>query len=291
MRRTARVSIRLALAIAIIPATAFAAPPPDLRDLVGARAGQAENAIRARGYIDVDREQRPGRSIVFWWNQQRGNCVAIETTNGRYQSIDVTPPARCRQGGPGGPGFPGGPGGPGFPGGPGGPGGPGFGQPQFGSTPPGVRDLVGIGSIAGENALRNRGFRFSQAASGGGPRNAFWWAPDQRYCLSVISANNRFQALSVTTDQACRTGVIGSPPRPGPGGRPIVDFSYFPGMRIPDADARLGNAGFTVVDRFRSGNSFYVIWYNRGARQCLQMTNANSRVVDVRDIRTHPRCR
>lgn len=258
--------------------SAQAAPPPDLENLVNSRSGQSEAAIRGRGYEFISSERRGDRVISLWWNENRRQCVEIVTYNGRFISIDSAPPGRCRRNE--GPGFPGGPGG---------------GRPPFGQTPQEVRDLVGMPFGPAEAQLRSRGFRFSRAASGSGPRTAFWWGPSQRYCLSIVSANGRFQTLTTTAYEACRDGGSNDPyPGPGyPGGgnRPIRDFSSFPGLRIPDADARLTGAGYGVVDRFRSGNSFYVIWYNRQNRQCLQMTNADSRVRDVRDILNHPQCR
>jgi len=258
-------------------AAAKAAPPPDLENLVNSRAGQSEMAVRGRGYEFVSSERRGDRIVSLWWNENRRQCVEIVTVDGRFISIDSAPPGRCRRNE--GPGFPGGPGG--------------GGRPPFGSTPPELRDLVGMPFGPAENQLRSRGFRFSRVASGGGPRTAFWWAAGQRYCLSIVSGGGRFQTLTVTANDACRDG---SDPYPGPGypgggPRPIRDFSSFPGLRIPDADARLTGAGYGVVDRFRSGSTFYVIWYNRQNRQCLQMTNADARVRDVRDIFSHPQCR
>lgn len=54
-----------------------------LSDLVGARAGQAENTVRERGYQFV----KGAGGYTFWLEGKTNYCVAIRTEEGRYQSI------------------------------------------------------------------------------------------------------------------------------------------------------------------------------------------------------------
>ncbi|MGI0488569.1 hypothetical protein ACN4EK_24425 [Pantanalinema rosaneae CENA516] len=62
-------------------------PVSRLRDLVGARAGQAENAVTQRGYQFV-KSSGEGNSVYSYWLEGRTNyCVTIRTEQGRYQSI------------------------------------------------------------------------------------------------------------------------------------------------------------------------------------------------------------
>lgn len=60
---------------------------PRLRDLVGARAGQAENAIRQRGYRFVKADEG---GYTYWLEGRTNYCVTIRTDEGRYQSIAYT---------------------------------------------------------------------------------------------------------------------------------------------------------------------------------------------------------
>lgn len=58
-----------------------------LNDLVGARAGQAENTVRQRGYSFV-KASPSGNSVYSQWLEGETNyCVTILTEEGRYQSI------------------------------------------------------------------------------------------------------------------------------------------------------------------------------------------------------------
>jgi len=73
-------------------ASAQAQVPSDLRDLVGAKAGQAEGELRSRGYHDVRSQQGNGSSQTYW---RRGDtCVQITTRDGRYLTI-VNAPGFC----------------------------------------------------------------------------------------------------------------------------------------------------------------------------------------------------
>ncbi|NQE35695.1 hypothetical protein [Microcoleus asticus] len=60
---------------------------PQLRDLVGARAGQAENAVRQRGYRFVKADEG---GYTYWLEGRTNYCVTIRTDEGRYQSIVYT---------------------------------------------------------------------------------------------------------------------------------------------------------------------------------------------------------
>jgi hypothetical protein len=68
---------------------------PALRDLVGARAGQAENELSERGYEWQNASQSEDSSYSNWTELETGNCVTIRTTDGRYASIVYVPTADC----------------------------------------------------------------------------------------------------------------------------------------------------------------------------------------------------
>lgn len=58
-----------------------------LRDLIGARAGQAENTIKQRGYRFVKADPS-GDAVYSYWLEGRSNyCVTVRTEQGRYASI------------------------------------------------------------------------------------------------------------------------------------------------------------------------------------------------------------
>ncbi|MEH2044332.1 hypothetical protein [Nostoc sp.] len=58
-----------------------------LSDLVGARAGQAENTVKERGYRWVKSDDS---GYGYWLEGRTNYCVTIRTEEGRYQSIVYT---------------------------------------------------------------------------------------------------------------------------------------------------------------------------------------------------------
>lgn len=62
-------------------------PVAILGDLVGVRAGQAENTIKQRGFRFL-RADPSGDAVYGYWREAKtNNCVIIRTANGRYDSI------------------------------------------------------------------------------------------------------------------------------------------------------------------------------------------------------------
>ena len=74
----------------------FGETPHKLRDLVGARAGQAEGALEDRGYIYMKGSTSGGSKYSNWEERSTGRCVTIRTEDGRYQSIIYSTDFDCR---------------------------------------------------------------------------------------------------------------------------------------------------------------------------------------------------
>lgn len=70
--------------------------PDNLRDLVGAKAGQAEGALGQRGYTFMKSSDGGGAKYSSWEDNKTGRCVMIHTADGRYQSIVYAPDADCQ---------------------------------------------------------------------------------------------------------------------------------------------------------------------------------------------------
>jgi hypothetical protein len=68
---------------------------PDLADLVGAKAGQAEGELERRGYSYATGSTSGNARYSSWYNRSTGRCVTIRTEEGRYQSIVQASPIDC----------------------------------------------------------------------------------------------------------------------------------------------------------------------------------------------------
>ncbi len=69
-----------------------------LSDLIGAKAGQAENAVKQRGYTWVKTDKSDAGSYSYWTEVGSERCVIIRTEEGRYQSIVYAPKMDCENG-------------------------------------------------------------------------------------------------------------------------------------------------------------------------------------------------
>ena len=81
------------------------------------------------------------------------------------------------------------------------------------------------------------------------------------------------------------------PGGPGYGGGQMGSIYGIQGMTGTRAFDELRNRGFENVDSFSSGRTLYGVYYYRPTRLCVQTTSSRNRIVDIRDIRSHPRCR
>jgi hypothetical protein len=92
--------------------------------------------------------------------------------------------------------------------------------------------------------------------------------------------------------KGCRAAEDGKPaaaPAGHQGGK--AKISDLKGMNSIKAIDVMTSRGFNSVDSLSSGETLYGIYYNAGTGQCVQLTNANNRVVSANDIGTHPNCR
>ena len=73
--------------------------PPKLKDLVDAKAGQAEDDLVSRGYTYKKTETWDGGSVsgktAYYVENKTGYCVGVATTDGRFSSIVYESSTHC----------------------------------------------------------------------------------------------------------------------------------------------------------------------------------------------------
>lgn len=77
-----------------------------------------------------------------------------------------------------------------------------------------------------------------------------------------------------------------APRAPGPVGIPNVR-----GMEPAQALAAMASRGYRNVGTTVIGAGIFSIYFNPVTRECVQLANANGRVIDAREIGSNPRCR
>lgn len=81
-------------------------------------------------------------------------------------------------------------------------------------TPSDVRDLVGVRGASGESELASRGYVNVGGRTGDDRKWTYWWNERRGVCLSVSTANGRYDSIVSTPAADCRNGNGGAADRP-----------------------------------------------------------------------------
>lgn len=82
---------------------------------------------------------------------------------------------------------------------------------------PGLQDLVGARGSSGEQVLQDRGYKFVKGEKSGGDSYTNWRHARSGQCITVRTADGRYQSLVKAPDADCRGGSSESAPAPGSG--------------------------------------------------------------------------
>jgi hypothetical protein len=77
------------------PENLYSTVPPALKDLVDARAGQAERELLGRGYTYRNTVTWDGGKTSYYVENKTGYCVEVGTVDGRYSTIVYNSSDRC----------------------------------------------------------------------------------------------------------------------------------------------------------------------------------------------------
>jgi len=258
-----RKSLIASAAIAGLIATpVFARSANQLRDIVGARGSSGESELEARGFTHIDTREGGYSKTSYWWHSRDRNCVQVVTADGRYQSISDATNGDCNQ--------------------------------RSGGTSAGAvaGAAIGVALLAalashkshdhddGQHYADQREEEQYERGYNDGLHNESYhnWDRSNQYS-SGYQAGVR-QRQNNTSYHSGRGGYA-----------PHVSIADLKGMDSIRAIDAIHDRGFVDADSITSGSTIYGIYYNRETRQCVQVTNADNRVYDIRDIGQHPNCR
>jgi hypothetical protein len=163
-------------------------PVNRLSDLVGAKAGQAENELIQRGYQFVKRESASGDSVYSYWRETKTKkCITIQTKQGRYASFVYALPDSC-------------------------------GKVASSSTskkgntpenliskvPPALKDLVGARAGQAEGDLVERGYTYRNTVTFEGGKSAYYVENKTGYCVEVGTVDGRFSSIVYNSSDRCK---------------------------------------------------------------------------------------
>ena len=253
-------SIAAIAALTMATTSASADPASSLTGLNGMNAAQAENAIHDLGFKHISsRKTAYGFTNSYWWDKSDRSCVVLEEGGGQVVSVNDAPAEDC-----------------------------GHTKDGSGGAIAAVAGAAILGALLSHKSDHHDDGRHyddheSERDYDRGFSDGLYNAPYHNYDRSDAYSNGYSagvaqRAVNLRHHQD-RGGYVRT-----------AQYRDLIGERARRSD-EMDRRGFRQVDNFTSGNTRYSIRYNRDTRQCVQMTIADGRIYDIRDIGRHPKCR
>jgi Ni/Co efflux regulator RcnB len=266
----------LLLTAFFIPTAALAQRVPShLDDVVGERASSGEGDLRDRGYVHIETHKSSDRAYSYWWNADRHECISVTTMDGRYNDIVESSASDCNQHHDS------------------------AGEAAGAAVAVGAAALL-IGAIAASASHHkshhheNNSHRddndyereFERGHRDGLYHHTYDMNDSEGYQAGYTSGAEQREHNTSHRHHSGRHNSSGYQQ-----GISSSDLNDLRNARASSADDQLSGWGFRSVDRMMSGDTVYLVWYDRSRGQCLQETMADGRVVSIDDIGQHPACR
>ncbi|ABC62374.1 hypothetical protein [Erythrobacter litoralis] len=262
MKRIAKYAVAGAAMSAVVATPVLAEKASQLVDINGMFGRDAESALRDRGFAHISTHKNTmGYVYSYWWNESDDDCVQVEVYNGRVETIQDATDQDC-------------------------------------GHHEGSNAAAAVGVVAGAAILGALLGHKSHHHDDGKHHDDY--ATEQQYDrgyqdgLHNASYHNYDRSDSYANGYEAgveeREANLRHHKRRG-GYSPTAQFNDLSGARASSGMDALEQRGFRQVDNFTSGNTRYSIQWRGQSQQCLQVTIADGRFYDIRDIGQHPNCR
>lgn len=223
-------------------------------DIIGMDSDPATRIIRNRGFEFVDSRNDNFRNRhTYWWNDRSNNCLHVVSFQGDIIRVADGTLSECRR------------------------------DSGTGTSAASLYNIIGQGSDPATRIIRDRGFDFADDHNDSyNNRHTYWWNDGSNSCVHVVSYNRVITRVEDATAGECGHGRDE--------GVSNSEYGDLIGIRSSSGMEQLARRGFVQVDNFTSGTTRYSIQYRLRSRECIQVTQADGRFTDVRDIGTHPNC-
>lgn len=251
-------------AMAATPALADKAR--NLSFINGKSAQEGERDLRNRGFRHVTGHRKTGGFVYsYWWDEKDDDCVVVEVASrsNRIMSVNDAKDQDCG---------------------------------HHDGISGGEAAAIGVGAallgalIAGGKSHHKDGQDYDERQTSQfdrGYRDGLHNAPYHNNSRSDAYSHGYEEG---SNERFANLQYHGNRHHYGSGYTEKVNFADLQGARAAGADSTLTQRGFRNVDGFKSGTTAYTIWSRPQTNQCLQMTVAEGRVYDIRDIGRHPNC-
>nr|WP_298897881.1 hypothetical protein [uncultured Altererythrobacter sp.] len=244
---------------ALVATPLMAEKANQLVDINGMRGSSAESALQERGFAHVSTHKNTsGYVYSYWWDERDDDCVQVEVYNGRVETINDAADQDC-----------------------------GHHKGNAAAAAGAVAGAAILGALLSHKSHHREDRDYDETKTREferGYQDGLHHAQYHNY--------NRDDAYAHGYEKGAdeRQANLGHHHRRG-GYSSVARYKDVEGMRGPRARGLLNDRGFSRVSRFGDDNTRYSIMWRSDSRQCIQLTIADGRVLDARDIGNHPDCR
>lgn len=223
----------------------------DMRFIVGLKSNPATKILKERGFEFKADKDQGNTRHTYWWSDENDNCLHVRSISGVVVGVEDASDGDCKEGS-------------------------------------GGKTAAVIGAVAGAALIG----ALLAGKKKDKDHNAKYTTQDERdfydsgfYDGSHGNAFHNPRGSSAYVDGYAE----GSKHRETHESK--VSFNDLTNARAAGGMTQMENRGFTQVDNFTSGNTRYSIQWRPQSSQCVQITIADGRFKDLRDIGQHPKCR
>ena len=248
-------------AAALVATPVLAEKASELTYINGSLGRDAESQLRERGFAHISTHKNDmGYVYSYWWDERDDDCVNVEVYDGRVMTINDASDQDC-----------------------------GHHKGNAGAAVAAVAGAAILGALLSHKSHHHDDNKHHENVED----EAHY---DRGYTDGLHNAAYHNYDRSNAYSEGYQAGVSErnanlSHHRGRGGYHPTVQFTDLQGARAAGGMDTLERRGFRQVDNFTSGNTRYSIQWNAATRQCVQVTIADGRLYDLRDIGRHPQCR
>ncbi|MBX7514592.1 hypothetical protein K3179_08560 [Qipengyuania sp. GH38] len=233
----------------------------ELTYINGSYGRDAEGQLRERGFAHISTHKNDmGYVYSYWWDEADDDCVNVEVYNGRVESITDASDQDC-----------------------------GHHKGNAGAAVAAVAGAAILGALLSHKSHhheddKHHDDREAEAQYERGYQDGLHNASYHNYDRSDAYSSGYSAGVSERNANLSH--------HQGHGGyRQTAQIADLKDARAAGGMSELESRGFRQVDNFTSGNTRYSIQWRPQSRQCVQVTIADGRFYDIRDIGQHPKCR
>lgn len=223
----------------------------DMRFIVGLKSNPATQVLKQRGFEFKAEKDQANTRHTYWWSDQNDNCLHVRSMSGVVVGVEDASDGDCKEGG-------------------------------GGKTAAVVGAVAGAALIAALLAGKKKDKDHTDKYS---TQDELDFYDSGFYDGSHGNAFHNPRGSSAYADGYAE----GSKHRETHEAK--IGFADLRNARAAGGMTQMENRGFTQVDNFTSGNTRYSIQWRPQSQQCVQITIADGRFRDLRDIGQHPNCR